>query len=377
MNFLLIARFGAGLVLLVFGAELLVRQAARIAQNLGIAPVVVGLTVVAFGTSAPELAISIQSTLAGSGDIAIGNVVGSNIANVLLILGISATITPMLVAQQLIRIDVPIMIGASFLFYWMSLNGYISRMEGAILAILLVAYITFVVVQARRSSYMVTREYEEGLAQTGTEVRGGLAVRLVILAVGLVVMVIGARFLVGSASEIARSLGVSELIIGLTIVAIGTSAPELATSIIASMRGQRDIAVGNVVGSNIFNLLFVVGTTGVISPKALVVSPAALAFDIPFMCAVSLVCLPVFFAGSAVRRPEGLLFLGYYVAYTVYLYMSAARLEALPQFSRVMLVYAVPLTVLGISLAVAAELRRRRRRTAAAAASAPSPTQTS
>ena len=367
MNLWLILRFLVGLVLLVFGAELLVRQAARIAQNFGIAPVVVGLTVVAFGTSAPELAIGLQSTLAGSGDIAIGNVVGSNIANILLILGISATITPMLVAQQLIRFDVPIMIGASFLFYWMSWNGIISRTEGVILALLLVAYIAFVVIQARRSSYMVTREYEESLAETGAEVRGCIVTRLAILVAGLLVMVLGARLLVGSASDIARSLGVSELIIGLTIVAIGTSAPELATSIVASLRGQRDIAVGNVVGSNIFNLLFVLGTTAVASPKALVVSPPALAFDIPFMCAVGLACLPVFFAGSAVRRPEGLIFLAYYAAYTAYLYMSAASLELLPRFSRVMLVYVVPLTVLGIGLAVAAEIRRRRAPATAAA----------
>lgn len=367
MNVLLVIRFLVGLGLLVFGAELLVRQAARIAQNLGVAPVVVGLTVVAFGTSAPELAIGIQSTLGGSADIAIGNVVGSNIANVLLILGISATITPMLVAQQLIRFDVPIMIGASLLFYWMSWNGYISRPEGVVLSVLLVLYILFVVWQAHRSSYMTTREYEEGYAETGTEVRGGIVARMVIFVAGLLIMVMGARFLVGSASEIARALGVSELIIGLTIVAIGTSAPELATSIIASYRGQRDIAVGNVVGSNIFNILFVLGTTATVSPKALVVSPQALAFDIPFMCAVMLVCLPVFFAGSAVRRWEGLLFLAYYVVYTAYLYMSAASLEALPRFSRILLVYAVPLTVLGIVLAVAAELRRRRIAAAAAA----------
>jgi cation:H+ antiporter len=347
--------------MLVFGAEMLVRQAARIAQNLGIAPVVVGLTVVAFGTSAPELAIGVQSTLAGSGDIAIGNVVGSNIANVLLILGISAIITPMLVSQHLIRIDVPIMIGISLLFYWMSLDGAITRLEGGFLALLLVIDLLFVLQQSRRSSYLVTREYEEGLAQTGTEVRGGIYTRLIILIGGLVIMVMGARFLVASASDIARSLGVSELVIGLTIVAIGTSAPELATSIIASLRGQRDIAVGNVVGSNIFNILFVLGITAVVSPTALVVAPAALAFDIPFMVAVAVACLPVFFAGSAVRRPEGLLFLAYYIAYTIYLYMAAASLDALPQFSRVMLVYVVPLTVLGIGLAVAAELRRRRR----------------
>ncbi len=361
MTPMLILRFIIGLVLLVFGAEMLVRQAARIAQNLGIAPVVVGLTVVAFGTSAPELAISLQSTLAGSGDIAIGNVVGSNIANILLILGISAVITPMLVAQQLIRFDVPIMIGASILFYWMAWNGNISRVEGGILALLLVIYILFVVQQARRSSAMVTREYEENLAETGTEVRGGIFTRLTILVAGLIIMVIGARFLVGSASEIARSLGVSELIIGLTIVAIGTSAPELATSIIASMRGQRDIAVGNVVGSNIFNILFVLGATAVASPKALAVSAPALAFDIPFMCAVAVVCLPIFFSGSSVRRLEGLLFIAYYAAYTAFLYMSAASLELLPRFSRVMLVYVVPLTVLGIILALAAELRQRRR----------------
>ncbi len=360
MSLFLLARFLFGLVLLVIGAETLVRQASRIAQNLGVAPVVIGLTVVAFGTSAPELAISLQSAFAGSADIAIGNVVGSNIANVLLILGVSALITPMLVAQQLIRTDVPIMIGASILFYWMSWNGYITRFEGILLALLLVAYIAFVGQQARRTSPAVTREYAENFSQRRDYIQGGTVTRLFILAIGLGVMVLGARFLVDSASAMARSLGVSELIIGLTIVALGTSAPELATSIVASMRSQRDIAVGNIVGSNIFNILFVVGTTAAISPKALVVAPSALDFDIPFMVAVALACLPVFFVGSAVRRWEGLLFVAYYVAYTAYLYMSATGLDVIHDYSRVLLFFAAPLTILGIVLSVVADVRRRR-----------------
>jgi cation:H+ antiporter len=327
---------------------------------MGIHPVVVGLTVVAFGTSAPELAISIQSAWSGQADIAVGNIVGSNISNILLILGISAIIAPLAVAQQLVRFDVPIMVGASILTAILTWNGVLTRLEGLFLLALMATYLVFVVRQSRLSTKAVEAEYDEGYAKPPYSGRRDIVIRISLLIAGLIVMVLGARWLVDSASSMARALGVSELVIGLTIVAIGTSAPELATSIIATLRGQRDIAVGNVIGSNIFNLLFVLATTAVVAPDNIQIPPAALAFDIPFMVAVSIACLPIFFTRYTIRRWEGILFLGYYIADIIYLYLRSTQHSALPRFNTIMFLFVVPLTVLGLALSLILELRQRR-----------------
>lgn len=342
----------AGFATLLVGAELLVRGASQLAMAFGISPLVVGLTVVAFGTSSPELAVGLSSAWAGQADIAVGNVVGSNIFNVLLILGVSAAITPLLVAQQVIRQEVPIMIGVSLLLWALAADGGIGRWDGVLLFSLVVAYTVLVIRQSRRETKAVRDEYAEAFApeQGGWDSHWGVQVLLIIG--GLSLLVLGSRWLVEAAIEFARYLGVSELVIGLTIVAAGTSLPEVATSVLAAIRGERDIAVGNVVGSNIFNILSVLGLSAVVAPTTLTVSPAVLAFDIPVMVAVAIACLPIFFTGNLIARWEGLLFLGFYVAYTAHLILLATRHDALGPFSTVMGWFVIPLTA--VTLAVLA-----------------------
>jgi cation:H+ antiporter len=331
----------SGLVLLVAGGELLVRGAARLAFSFGISPLIIGLTVVAFGTSSPELAVSVKAALEGSADIAVGNVVGSNIFNVLFILGASAIIVPLLVSQQLIRLDVPVMIVASAVFLLFARDGVLSRAESLLLVAALVAYIAMQLGISRRAPL----EPRDAARYTG---RWYADVALIV--VGLVLLVLGARWLVDSAANLARSLGVSELVIGLTIVAAGTSMPEAATSIIAGFRKQRDIAVGNVIGSNIFNILAVLGITGAVSTGGVPVSAAAVSFDIPIMIAVAVLCFPIFFSGYAISRSEGVLFLGYYGLFTTYIIIDAARPGSVDVYSRVVMTFVIPVTLATVFL---------------------------
>ena len=325
----------AGLVLLVLGAELLVKGASRIAAGFGISPLIIGLTIVAFGTSAPEMAISVSSALKGEADIAVGNVVGSNIFNVLFILGVSALITPLLVSKQLVRLDVPVMVVVSILAFAFAVDGRISFIEGAVLFGGIVTYLAVLFRIGRHSD-------EEG---ESIEKSAHWAIDVALIVVGLALLVLGSRWLVASAVTIAEAMGVSSLVIGLTIVAAGTSLPEVATSIIATIRGQRDIAVGNVVGSSIFNILAVMGLTAMVAPNGLPVSAAAINFDFPVMLAVAVACLPIFFVGYSIARWEGALFLGYYIAYTLYLILAATEHDALPEYSYAMMYFVVPLTI--------------------------------
>jgi cation:H+ antiporter len=357
----------AGLVLLVIGAEILVRGASRLASSLGISPLVIGLTIVAFGTSAPEMAVSIDASWAGQADLALGNVVGSNIFNVLFILGVSALVAPLVVSQQLVRLDVPLMIAASIVVLLMGMDNKISRIDGVILFAAVLAYTFFLIRQSRReSSALVTEQYvaEVGAAgaQNGSALMQYLKDGAMILG-GLALLVLGAQWLVDSAVQIAQYLGMSELVIGLTIVAAGTSMPELATSVIASLRGERDIAVGNVVGSNIFNLLAVLGLSSIVAPDGVQVADAALAFDIPVMVGVALICLPIFFTGFLISRLNGALFLFYYVAYTAYLLMAAQQHESLQTFGTAMVWFVMPATVI---MLVTLAWRYQRSRNAAA-----------
>jgi cation:H+ antiporter len=358
MTFMTGITFLAGLALLVLGAEWLVRGASRLAARVGISPLVIGLTVVAFGTSSPEMAVSVQSSLAGQADIAVGNVVGSNIFNVLFILGISAIITPLIVQQQLIRLDVPIMIGVSLLTYFMSIDGVIGRLEGLLLFAGIIAYTIFLIVQSRKESKAVEAEYAQEFAvkqETGWK---PWVINIGLVVLGLTLLVLGSNWLVDSAIAIARWLGLSELIIGLTIVAAGTSMPEVATSITAAIKGERDIAVGNVVGSNIFNILAVLGLSGVVAQSGLPVSAAAEAFDIPVMIAVALITLPIFFTGKVIARWEGWLFLFYYVAYTAYLVLDSVQHDALPLFNNVLLYAIIPLTLVTLGASLFLERRK-------------------
>lgn len=360
MSLIHFAYFVFGLALLIAGAELLVRGASRLAAAFGISPLVIGLTVVAFGTSSPELAISVQSSLAGQSDIALGNVVGSNIFNVLFILGLSAVITPLLVAQQLVRLDVPVMIGVSLLVLGLGLDGALNRLEGGLLATGLLGYMLFLIRQSRRESQAVQTEYAQEFGAATSAGRGRL-INLALVAGGLGLLVLGSRWLVTGAVAFAQALGVSELVIGLTLVAAGTSMPEVATSLIAAVRGQRDIAVGNVVGSNIFNLLGVLGLTAVVAPGGVPVSDAVLNFDLPVMIAVAVACLPIFLSGHLIARWEGFVFLGYYAAYTAYLVLQSAQHDALPLFSTVMSAFVLPLTAITLLLVLLRAWRAQRR----------------
>jgi cation:H+ antiporter len=354
-----ISLFVAGLVFLIIGAEALVRGASRSAAVLGISPLVIGLTVVAFGTSSPELAVSVKAAVSDQSDIAVGNVVGSNIFNVLFILGLSALIAPLVVSKQLMRIDVPLMIAVSVAVLVLSLDAIFSRTDGFILLVGLVLYVWFLIYQSRRESAEVKAEYakEFGVDRhtKSTWVRNtGLVLG------GLVLLVLGSSWLVNSAVSFAQYLGVSELVVGLTIVAAGTSLPEVATSVIAALRGERDIAIGNVVGSNIFNIMGVLGFSGIVAPTGIAVSTAVIGFDMPVMILVALACLPIFYTGSAIGRKEGVLLLGYYVAYTLYLVLAASAHDALPAFGAVMLYVVIPLTVVTMIIFSVRELRSRK-----------------
>ncbi len=348
-----------GLVLLVVGAEALVRGASKIAAAIGISPLVIGLTIVAFGTSSPEMAVSIGSALNGKADIALGNIVGSNIFNVLFILGICSLIIPLVVNQQLVRLDVPIMIGSSLLVLLFGWDGAIAKWEGAVLVALGIWYTVFLIRQSRKEhNKEVLRKYKEEYGD-GTEAKKEKSwLQVMLVAVGLALLVFGSRWLVESAVSIATSFGVSELVIGLTIIAAGTSLPEVATSIIASIRKQEDIAVGNVVGSNIFNILIILGLSAIIAPGGIQVNPAAMSFDIPFMLAVAVACLPLFFTGYRIERWEGFVFLGYYVAYTFYIILKTQEHASLEVFRYAMIWFVVPLTVLTLVVVTLREIRK-------------------
>lgn len=360
MSLTSVLMFIGGLVALVLGAGWLVRGAAKLALSFGISPLVVGLTVVAFGTSAPELAVSAGAVLDGKVDIAIGNVVGSNILNVLLILGASAVITPLVVHLQLIRQEVPIMIAASVALLLMMLDGVVATWESALLVGAMVIYTVFLVWQSRRQSASADAEFEGEVDLNSTWDRHW-SVQLGLILLGLVALVTGSHFLVEAAVTTAKQWGVSDVVIALTIVALGTSLPEIATSVTAALKGQRDMAVGNVVGSNTFNILGCLGISGMLSTSGLVVAESVIHFDAWVMLAVALACLPIFISGREIARWEGVVFLLYYAAYTAYLILASQAHDALQQFSVVMLYCVVPLTV--ITMAVSLFKHRREGRT--------------
>ncbi|MDR2031125.1 MAG: calcium/sodium antiporter [Azoarcus sp.] len=340
--------FLLGLVALVTGAELLVRGAARLALSVGISPLAVGLTVVAFGTSAPELAVSAGGALGGAPDIALGNIVGSNIANVLLILGLSALIIPLAVHSQIIRREIPLMIGAALLLLTFAFDGVIGRLEGLILFAALIAYTFFLVRQSRAAS----RAEQAKLASEPPDapwVRGK-SMQIALIAGGLILLVLGANWLVDAATSVARVLGASDLTIGLTVVAVGTSLPELATSAVAALRGERDIAVGNIIGSNIFNICAVLGLTALIAPGGVPVPEAARAVDLWIMVATALACLPILLTGREISRLEGGLLLAYYAAYVLWLILAARHSAHAPAFAGAILGYALPATIIFLAI---------------------------
>jgi cation:H+ antiporter len=297
-----------GLALLFGGGEALVRGGVSLALRFGLSPLIVGLTVVAFGTSLPELLVSVQAALSGSPDIAVGNVVGSNIANILLILGATAVIAPITMAFKTVSRDLVVMIAAAVVMLGLGWAGLIERWMGLAMLAALIAYLFF----ACRNT-----PCEEDPSDTSMSKLLWWQEALAILG-GLVALMVGANLLVGSATDIARTFGVSEAVIGLTIVAVGTSLPELAASLVAAIRRQSDIAIGNVVGSNIFNILAILGITAMIEPVT--VSPEMTGMDIPVMIGVSLLLTGLIFALNGLGRIVGAGFLGLYGSYVVYLY---------------------------------------------------------
>lgn len=298
-----------GLGLLTAGADVLVRGAASLARRLGLTPLVIGLTVVAFGTSAPELVVSVTGTLEGRGDMAVGNVVGSNIFNLAVILGLTALISPVRIKLGLIKLDVPLMIAASLLAAWLGWRGHLARPGGAVLLVLLAAYTAFSIRLARKQAAAeVDREFEAGVPGPSRSPW----VDLCLILAGLAMLVAGSQLLVRGAVTVARLWGVGEAVIGLTIVAAGTSLPELATSVAAAVRRQPDIAVGNVVGSNLFNILGILGVASTVRPLS---APGIRPLDLWVMVGFSIAVLPLLWTGRRLQRWEGALLLAGYAAY--------------------------------------------------------------
>lgn len=349
-----------GLVLLVIGAEFLVKGASRVAAILHIPPLIIGLTIVAYGTSAPEMSVSVMSSFSEqSVDIAIGNVVGSNICNILLVLGLSSVVAPLVVTKQIIRSDVPIMIGVSLLLFMFALDGQISRIDGIILFVGGILYTLSLIYQSSKQGSEQDEFAEE--YSFDAPVTPMLWIKNIFYIIGgAALLILGSGWLVDSAVTIAEYFRVSKLLIGLTIIALGTSLPELATSVVASLRGERDIAVGNVLGSNIFNILAVLGIAGMISPNGITVSPSVINFSAPVAIAVAFACLPIFYSGKQIDRWEGLLFLFYYLAYNGYLILDALNNPILPLYINIMLWVVIPLTVIGLVTVTIVEKRARK-----------------
>ena len=339
-----------GLVLLVAGAQLLVRCAEHIAAKLKVRPLLIGLTVVAMGSSAPQMTVSLQAAFNDTADIAVGSVIGSNIFNILVTLGLSALIIPLRVSRQLVRIDIPLMILASAMVFTLALNHQLDRLDGVLLLGGLLIYLLLLLHQSRHSGHHHPHHDRPPTSWLRT---------LSLMGCALLLLGVAGHLLLGAALEVASELGLSERIIGLTIVAVSTSLPELATSLIAAFRGQREIAVGNVIGSNVFNLLGVLGLTALLAPSPLSVSPNALAFDLPVMLGVAALCLPVFYSGYRVTRVEGLLFLGLYLAYGLHVVSFTTGMPLASKLEHLMLFYILPALLVGVLLNAVRAWRRQ------------------
>tara|TARA_R110002124_G_scaffold194919_2_gene361968 strand:+ start:8466 stop:9560 length:1095 start_codon:yes stop_codon:yes gene_type:complete len=339
--------FIAGLAALVGGAELFLKGVDHFGVKWRVSPLIMGLTVVAFATGAPELAISLQAAISGNADLVLGNIIGSNIANILLILGISAMIKPLVVKLRVVQIDVPIVIAASILLYIIAFDGELTTLDGVWLLLGLVAYsvFTFFQIKKERSNQPEETDFEAAERKLAS---GWFfyAKNIGYLIVGMGLIVQGSDWMVQSAVEIATILGLSQLVIGLTIVSIGTSLPEVATSIATIRKGNTDMAVANVLGSNLYNILLTLGLTVVIAPNILDVSAAAIAFDLPFMVAVSVVCIPIFVAGFDITKTDGSIFLFYYGSYLTYLVLDAVGSSFVKPMETGMVYIVIPVTLI-------------------------------
>lgn len=303
-----------GLVLLYFGADWLVRGAVTLALHLGLSPLIVGLTVVALGTSIPETLVSVQAAIGHQGGIALGNVIGSNILNIALVLGLSALLHPLKVDSHLVKADVPLLVGATFMLVVLLEDMHISRMEGAFLLLCIMGYVIGNIMTVKRTS--PAEDVIEGM-EVPKDTSKTLKKDIGFLCIGLVSLAFGANFLVSGAVDLARLWGLSEALIGLTIVSIGTGTPELATALMAAHRKTSDLAIGNAVGSNLFNIMFVLGIAGLIVPMDAVGIRSS---DLYVMLGVTILLLPTVWTGYVLDRKEGFVFLAIYVGYLYYLW---------------------------------------------------------
>jgi cation:H+ antiporter len=306
--------FSAGLAALFVGAEWMVRGAARLARRFGVSALVVGLTVVSFGTSAPELVVSVMAGAAGRSGVALGNVLGSNIVNIGLILGLTALVSPLRVQMRLMVREVPIMIAAALILWILALDGIYRRWEGVLLLVGFAAFLAFMLRAAHREGAEVRAEFVRHHAREPLAGSSGRWRDAGLIAGGLVGLAVGAHLLVGSATWFGRLFGMSELVIGVTIVSIGTSLPELATSVVAAFRRESDIALGNIVGSNIFNSLSILGVATLVRP--IEADPEVILFEIPVMVAFSVALLPLSWTGKRIERWEGVILVAGYLAFT-------------------------------------------------------------
>lgn len=340
--------FIVGLGLLIGGAELFLNSVDKFGIAWRISPLIMGLTVVAFATGAPELAISLQAAIEGRPDLVLGNIIGSNISNILLILGITGLISPLTITNRIIKRDIPMVIAASILMYVLAMDGSLSPLDGIIILVALFGYSIFMYFQIKSDRANNKREQ---LSKAAKDILKNNPARfytkyVFLLLLGLVMIVMGSRLMVHAAVTIAEILGVSELIIGLTIVSIGTSLPEVATSVSASRRGDSDTAIANVLGSNLYNILLTLGLTVVIAPGVISVSQEAINFDMPVMIIVIFACLPLFWPGNELSRVEAFGFIFYYGAYLTYLVFIAMSHPLKSEMEWWMLWVIIPISVL-------------------------------
>ncbi|WP_348303746.1 calcium/sodium antiporter [Methanothrix sp.] len=328
--------FFAGLLVLIVGAELIVRGASRLAALLGINPLLIGLTIISIGTSMPELAVGITAGLQGGGPLAVANIAGTNLANILFILGLSAFLRPLPLHLQVLNLDLPMMIVATAALAGLASDGVLTPLDGVLMLLAAAIYTVVVVRASRTESQLVKREFEDICGDGFMEGCGPEAMSpkrkellaeakyVAMLIAGIALTVIGADWLVDGATGVARMLAISEAIIGLSIVAIGTSAPELVTTIIATLRDERDVAIGNLLGSSIYNILLILGLASMAAPAGLAVTRQLQLFDIPLMTLVALACVPVFLTGRRISRVEGGLGVAAYLIYLIWLVLFRA-----------------------------------------------------
>ncbi len=314
----------AGLVAVVVGAELVVRHGAGLAARFGIPPILIGMTVIALATSLPELAVGLSAVRHDSPDLAVGNIIGTNLVNVLLVLGLSAVLRPILFEDRTLRVDLPVMAGTALVLLLLALDGDFSSIDGLTLTVLGVAYLTATIAhglraaRAGRSLPGVTGPMPAETARSGA--RSGSALPAVLLLLlGLVVVVVGSELLVDGAAGLARSLGISEAVVGLTIIAVGTSAPELVTTIVSTVRDERDLAIGNLLGSSVFNIALVLGPTILVAEGSIPVPRSIIQSDLALMVVVALLCVPAFWSHRRLGRIEGGLFVAAYAGYVAWM----------------------------------------------------------